>query len=192
MNKQISRAVWGELLAVLVKHKIPYTTSYTNYTSSDKCVQINLIVPDPDYFELKAMTSKDFHKEKIVPLRMKLKLLEKEYENLFRKECGEKIGETASCNNCAFSCVIDSRNDHNCCMGGKCTCCNDWCYSWTPENEVSKFLRNNYQHDEHTFYRLEDIFGDRFLQKCDNSKNVAAVMKVLKIIAEFDGKLEER
>lgn len=137
------------------------------------------------------MTSKELHKEKIVPLKMELNRLEKEYEKLFRKECGERIGEMASCDNCAFSCVIDVGNDHNCCMGGKCTCCNNWCYSWIPENEVSSFLRKNYYYDEHTFYRLEDIFGDRFLNKCDNPKNASIVMEMLETIAKFDGKLEE-
>lgn len=136
------------------------------------------------------MTSAELHKQKIVPLRMELNRLEKEYKDLFRKECGDKIGEMASCNNCAFSCVIDTGNDHNSCMGGKCTCCNNWCYNWTPENEVSKFLRKNYYYDEHTFYRLEDIFGDRFLKNCDNPKNVAIVMGMLEMIAKFDGKLE--
>ena len=137
------------------------------------------------------MTSAELHKEKIVPLRMELNRLEKEYEKLVRKECGDRIGEAASCNNCAFSCVIDSGYDHNCCMGGKCTCCNSWCYNWIPENEVSKFIREHYHYDEHTFYRFEDIFGDGFLKKCDNPQNVAIVMEMLEMIAKFDGNLEE-
>ena len=137
------------------------------------------------------MTSKELHKEKIVPLRMELNRLEKEYEKLFRKECGERIGKTASCDNCAFSCVINATDFHNLCMGGKCTCCNSWCYTWTPENEVSSFIRKNYHYDDHTFYRLENIFGDRFLKNCDNPKNAAIVMEMLQMIAKFDGKLEE-
>lgn len=137
------------------------------------------------------MTSAELHKEKIVPLRMELNRLEKEYKELFRKECGEKIGETASCNNCAFSCVINVADFHNLCMGGKCICCNNWCYTWTPENEVSKFLRKNYHYDESIFYRLEHLFGDEFLKYCDNPKNVAIIMEMLEMIAKFDWNLEE-
>lgn len=136
------------------------------------------------------MTAKELHVQKIIPLRMELERLEKEYKDLYRKECGEKIGEKASCDNCAFSCILDINDYHNSCMGGKCTCCNCWCHTWMPENEVSKFLRKNYHHDDNIFYRLQDIFGNDFLKKCNNSESAAIVMKMLEVIAEFDGKMD--
>ena len=136
------------------------------------------------------MTSKELHEQKIVPLRMELQKLESEYRELYRKECGEKIGARACCSNCAYSCVM-LIGDHNHCMGGKCTCCNSWCYTWTPENEVSKFLRANHHYDDDVFYRLEDIFGDGFLKKCDDPKKVDIVMDMLQRISLFDGKFEE-
>lgn len=133
------------------------------------------------------MTSKELHEQKIVPLRMELNRLEKKYEELVRKECGEKIGKIANCDNCAFSCIIDVGDYHNICMCNKCICCTDWCFSWTSENDVSKFLRKNYHYDTSIFDRLENIFGDDFLKKCDNSKDAEIVMKTLKLMAEFDG-----
>lgn len=136
------------------------------------------------------MTSKELHNQKIIPLRVELNRLEQEYKELYRKECGERIGEKATCANCAFSCVVADINGHNACMGDKCTCCHNWCYTWIPENEMSKFLRKNYKYDSEIFYRLEDIFGDDFLKECDNPEKVAIVMKMLELIAEFDGKLE--
>ena len=136
------------------------------------------------------MTAKELHMQKIIPLRMELEKLEDEYRELYRKECGERIGEQANCRNCAFSCIEDI-DDHNYCMGGKCTCCNSWCYTWTPENEVSKFLRDNYHYNNSMFDRLDDIFGSNFLKKCDNPKNVAIVMEMLELIAKFDGKLKD-
>ena len=136
------------------------------------------------------MTAKELHVQKIIPLREELRKLENEYRELYRKECGEKIGEKASCSNCAFSCIETIDDHHNLCMGGKCTCCNDWCYTWTPENEVSKFLRENYHHDYSMFYRLDDIFGSNFLKKCDDSK-IEIVMKMLELIAKFDGKFKD-
>ena len=136
------------------------------------------------------MTAKELHQQRIIPLRVELERLENEYRELYRRECGEKIKEIANCENCAFSCVLEV-TDHNCCVGGKCTCCNSWCYNWTPENEVSNFLRWNYHYDSSAFYRLEDIFGDGFLKKCDNPKNAKLVMEMLNMIAKFDGKLED-
>lgn len=136
------------------------------------------------------MTANELHQQKIIPLRKELEHFEREYKELYRKECGDKIGEKATCENCAFSCILDI-TDHNCCMGGKCTCCYSWCYNWTPENEVSKFLRQKYSCDSSMFYRLEDIFGDDFLKKCDNPKNANIAMEMLNMIAKFDGKLED-
>lgn len=135
------------------------------------------------------MTSRELHEQKIIPLRMELQDLENEYRELFRKECGEKIGEIAGCWNCALSCIV-SISDHNGCMGGKCTCCNSWCYYWTPENEVSKFLRENYHYDSSLFYSLDDIFGSDFLRKCDTPQKAKIVMEMLQLKAMFDGKME--
>lgn len=137
------------------------------------------------------MTSKELHNEKIIPLRTELKRLEDEYKELKRKECGDMIGEIASCVNCALSCIITDINGHNACMGDGCTCCNNWCYSWIPENEMSKFIRKNYHYDSSMFYRLEDIFGTGFLKKCDNPEKTAIVIKMLEMIAEFDGEWRE-
>lgn len=133
------------------------------------------------------MTAKELHEQKIIPLRLQLQDLEIEYRELYRKECGEKIGENASCNNCAMSCVL-SIDSHNRCMGGKCTCCHSWCFSWTPENEVSKFLREKHHYDDYLCGRLEDIFGDCFLRKCDNPEKAQVVMEMLGMIAKFNGK----
>ena len=64
------------------------------------------------------MTAKELHEQKIIPLRLQLQDLEREYRELYRKECGEKIGENASCKNCAMSCVISVDSYHNGCLGG--------------------------------------------------------------------------
>lgn len=52
----ISKAIWKEILAILSKYKIPYTTHYENKvypkTSKEiwnKHIQINLEIPD--YFQ---------------------------------------------------------------------------------------------------------------------------------------------
>ena len=136
------------------------------------------------------MTAKELHTQKIIPLRLELQRLSDEYRELFRKECGEKIGEKASCGNCAYSCVIEV-DYHNGCMAGKCTCCNDWCYLWKPENEMSKFLREKYHYDASMFRRLRDVFGSDFLEECTEPKKVSVVMDMLRLIAVFDEILDE-
>lgn len=135
------------------------------------------------------MTAKELHTQKIVPLRLELGRLEEQYEELFRKECGEKVGAIASCDNCALSCVL-CIDDHNRCMGNSCTCCHNWCYHWIPENEASAFLRKNYHYDDHKYYQLRGLFGYDFLKKCDDPKNVEIVMQMLTMSAKFDGKLK--
>lgn len=135
------------------------------------------------------MTANEFHKQTIIPLRMKLQEAEAKYRKLYKKECGEKIGERASCKNCAFSCVL-SIDTHNSCMGGKCTCCNDWCYKWTPENDVSRFLRKNYHYDSSLFYGLKDFFGDNFLKECDTPQKLNIVMDMIQLMARFDEKMD--
>lgn len=58
--RNISKEIWKEVLDVLSKYKIPYTTHYESrdiqramecpdVTVQDKHIQINLVIPD--YFE---------------------------------------------------------------------------------------------------------------------------------------------
>lgn len=131
------------------------------------------------------MTAKELHEQKIIPMRQALRKLEEEYKELYRKECGEKVGAVAGCYNCAYSCVLKI-GDHNGCMGGKCTCCNGWCYKWIPENEVSAFLRKNYEYESEVYYRLESLFGDDFLK----NGNMELLMEGLHLLAKMDGKGE--
>lgn len=131
------------------------------------------------------MTAKEFHVQNIIPARLKLQDLERQYRELYRKECGEKIGDRARCCNCAYSCVILT-SDHNECMGGKCTCCNDWCFRWTPENKVSKQLREKHHYDNLLYARLASIFDDDFLTECCTDQKADIVLEMLQIMERFD------
>lgn len=133
------------------------------------------------------MTSQELHEQKIIPLRMELRKLEDEYRELYRKECGEKIGAIANCENCAYSCVLNL-TEHNECMGGKCTCCNTWCYRWLPENEVSAFLRKNYHYDYELFEGVANFFGCDFLKNCDTPQKVNNVMAMLELVKKMEDK----
>lgn len=133
------------------------------------------------------MTSKELHLTKIVPLRMKLRDLEREYEKLYRQECAEKVGtKTAGCGNCAYSSVLNI-TDHNECMGGKCTCCNNFCYNWYPENTVSAYFREHHPYNYHLWERLEYAFGEDFFK----TDNLELVMEMIKMIETVDKYVKE-
>ena len=109
------------------------------------------------------MTSKELHVKRIIPARDEVALLERRYKELLRKERAAEAGvKFANCGNCAYSCVLEI-DDHNGCLGGRCTCCNDWCYKWMPETPVSAWLRQNKHYDDFLIYKLKDLFGDDFL-----------------------------
>ena len=134
------------------------------------------------------MTAKELHETKIIPARQELSRLEEEYKKLYRKESAEKAGvKVANCDNCAYSCVIMC-SDHNGCLGGKCTCCHDYCYSWMPENSVSAYLREHYYYGEGVVFRLEELFGEDFL-KCDD---VELVLRALELMDEMQQKAVEK
>ena len=133
------------------------------------------------------MTAKELHETKIIPARQELRRLENEYEKLYRKECAEKIGaKVANCDNCAYSCVLFI-DDHNGCLGGKCTCCHSFCYNWMPETKVSAWLREHHKYNDDLVYRLEDMFGDDFL-KCDD---VDLILRALQLMDEVREKAKE-
>ena len=110
------------------------------------------------------MTADEFHVKRVVPARQEVRLLEREWDRRNRAEKAKKAGvDKCTCDNCAYSCVL-MIDDHNSCLGGRCTCCNDYCYMWMPETPVSAWLRQNAKYNECLVHRLEEVFGDDFLE----------------------------
>lgn len=134
------------------------------------------------------MTANEFHKTKVIPARQEVQRLEQEWERLNRLEKAEAAGlKWPTCDNCAYSCVL-MISDHNECLGGKCTCCHDYCYKWMADNSVSTYLREHHHYDEFTVFRLEKIFGDDIL-KCDN---LDLVLKALQLMDEIKEKARDK
>lgn len=133
------------------------------------------------------MTAKELFETKIIPLRRELNRLEEEWEYLNRLEKGKVAGfEWPTCDNCAYSCVL-MIDDHNVCLGGRCTCCNDYCHKWIPENSVSNYLREHYPYGEGVVFRLKELFGDDFLE-CDD---VNLILRALRLMDEVREKVKE-
>ena len=129
------------------------------------------------------MTADEFHIKRVVPARQEVRLLEKEWDRRNRAEKAAKAGvDKCTCDNCAYSCVL-MISDHNECLGGRCTCCNDYCYMWMPETPVSAWLRQNAKYDECLVHRLEDVFGDDFL-KCGDVELIKQGLEWMKIVED--------
>lgn len=133
------------------------------------------------------MTSKELHVKRIVPARQEVQVLENKYFDLYRKEKAEENGlKRANCDNCAKSCVL-CISDHNECLGGNCTCCHGFCYGWMPENSVSAYLREHHHYNDGMIFRLQEMFGDDFLE-CDD---LELVQKAIALMDEIKDKSVE-
>jgi hypothetical protein len=129
------------------------------------------------------MTADEFHIRRVVPARQEVRLLEREWDRRNRAEKAAKAGvDKCTCDNCAYSCVLII-DDHNGCLGGKCTCCNDYCYMWMPETPVSAWLRQNAKYDEWLVHRLENVFGDDFL-KCGDIELIKQGLEWMKVVGD--------
>ena len=127
------------------------------------------------------MTADEFHVKRVVPARQEVRLLEQEWSRRNRAEKAAKAGvDKCTCDNCAYSCVL-MISDHNECLGGRCTCCNDYCYMWTSETPVSAWLRRNAKYDEQLVHRLEDVFGDDFI-KCGDIELIQQGLEWMKTV----------
>ena len=134
------------------------------------------------------MTADEFHIKRVVPARQEVRLLENEWNRRNRAEKAAKAGvDKCTCDNCAYSCVL-MIDDHNGCLGGKCTCCNDYCYMWMPETPISAWLRQNAKYNEWLVHRLESVFGDDFL-KCGD---VELIKQGLEWMKEVENKTKQK
>lgn len=137
------------------------------------------------------MTADEFHIKRVVPARQEVRLLEKEWDKRNRAEKAAKAGvDKCTCDNCARSCVL-LIDDHNGCLGGKCTCCNDYCYQWLAETPVSAWLRQNAHYDEWLVHRLEDVFGDDFLE-CGDVELIKQGLEWMKTVEDKTKKMKGR
>lgn len=134
------------------------------------------------------MTSKELNEQKIIPLRKELQLLESQYRTLFRQEKAEENNlRIANCGNCAYSSILEIA-DHNLCLIGNCTCCQSFCYSWTPETKVSAYLRKNHHYDDELAYRLEKLFGEKFATLQDTELIFEALEFMKKVEESYEAK----
>lgn len=71
----------------------------------------------------------------------------------------EQYGAGFGCSNCAYSCCVLVGYDHTFCAKDKCILCHKYCYEYIPENELSKYIRDNHHYDELMLDTLNDLLG---------------------------------
>lgn len=70
----------------------------------------------------------------------------------------EQYGANFGCGNCAYSCCVYVEDRCTDCTKHKCIYCNEYCDEYKPENELSKYIRDNHYYDENTLDALNDLF----------------------------------
>lgn len=88
-------------------------------------------------------------------------LIEKQNEYVMAKESNlkEQYGVDFGCGNCAYSCCVYVGDSCTDCTKYKCIWCNNYCDEYKPENELSKYIRDNHHYDENMLYNLNCLFG---------------------------------
>ena len=82
--------------------------------------------------------------------------LEKAKESNLKEQYGKDFG----CHNCAYGCCVDVLDYHTCCTKGKCIHCHSYCGDYMPDNELSKYIRDNHYYDENMLDTLNGFFDE--------------------------------
>ena len=91
----------------------------------------------------------------------------------------EQYGEDFGCHNCAYSCCVFVGDRCTDCTKGKCIYCHDYCDEYTPENELSAYIRERHYYDESTVDTLNSLFDISDIMK--RPELYQAALDVLKV-----------
>lgn len=70
----------------------------------------------------------------------------------------EQYGDNFGCDNCAYSCCVDVGDHCTFCTKYRCIYCNEYCETYTPENELSAYIRESHYYDENIVSMLNILF----------------------------------
>lgn len=133
------------------------------------------------------MTDKESLKARKAELEKELDSIRKVLKDFELNEKKEKYGDDMKCKNCRYDVVQNFSDDgwHNCCGNDDtyaCTCCHSYCEYFEPDNEITKFIKENvkygYIYNEH-YEGIKSLAGDIFT--ITNPSVVEKVIDILKI-----------
>lgn len=92
-------------------------------------------------------------------LNKSLRKKQDEYKAAKENNLKELYRADFGCGNCVYSCCVHVTDFHTFCTKDECVLCNDYCDEYIPENELSKYIRDNHHHNESMLDILNSLFG---------------------------------
>ena len=117
--------------------------------------------------------------DEIDALNKALREKQNEYKAAKESNLKEQYGADFGCKNCAYSCCVDVGDYCTDCTKHKCIYCNEYCDEYKPENELSKYIRDNHYYDENTLDALNGLFDVIDIMRCPELHQKA--LKILKL-----------
>ena len=119
----------------------------------------------------------------ITELTTQLQLKKDELKQAKEANLKEQYGENFGCGNCAYGCCVDVADRCTYCAQGNCVYCNRYCNYYTPDNELSAYIR-----DKHYYvYNMLDTLNE-FFDVPDIIKSPELHEKALEILRLRDEK----
>ena len=117
--------------------------------------------------------------DEIDALNKALQEKQNEYKAAKESNLKEQYGADFGCENCAYSCCVDVGDFCTYCTKHECIYCNKYCDEYKPENELSKYIRDNHYYDENTLDALNGLFDVIDIMRCPELHQKA--LKILKL-----------
>lgn len=118
-------------------------------------------------------------KDEIDALNKALRKKQNEYKAAKESNLKEQFGADFGCKNCAYSCCIDVGDYHTYCTKSKCILCNEYCDEYMPENELSKYIRDNHNYDDLMLCNLSSLFDiDDIIQEPELHQTALEILKL--------------
>ena len=108
-----------------------------------------------------------------------------EYAKSKESNLKEQYGDNFGCHSCAYSCCVYVGDHCTDCTKGKCIYCHEYCDEYMPENELSKYIKDNHYYDENTLDTLNNLFDVLDIMKHQELHQKALDILVLRDKKEY-------
>ena len=118
-------------------------------------------------------------KNEIDTLNKMLQEKQIEYEKAKESNQKERYGDDYGCENCTYSCCVSLEDHHAFCIQGNCIYCENYCDKYIPENELSKYIRDNHYYNDYILDALNDLLDVAdLMQKPELHQKALEILKL--------------